>query len=96
MKKAADVAEVVETVLGYLVDKPDAEDTIDGIVEWWLMRQRIKYETGRVRAAMAELVSRGFVLERESAGSQMRYRINRQKLRAIRAFLKETSRKEKV
>ena len=95
MQNAVGAAGVAGNILSYLADHPDAEDTLDGIVEWWLMRQRIRQETARVKHALSELVSEGFVIERRAAGSLARYRVNKRKLRAIRAYLKSSSRKEK-
>lgn len=96
MKNAAGDTDVTEYILSYLLEHPDAEDTIDGIVEWWLMRQRIRYEAGRVKEALSELVHEGFILERQAAGSPVRYRINKRKLRAIRAYLKNVNRRERA
>jgi len=76
-------------VLGYLLDNIEAEDTLEGIVEWWLMRQRIKYETEKVKQALSELEKKEFIQRIEGRDRQSRYRINKQKLRAIRAYLKE-------
>ena len=89
MKKASGAPDVAELVLRYLLEHPEAEDTVDGIVEWWLLRQRIKYETSRVKTALSGLMHEGFVLERKGAGSQVRYRVNKRKLHAIRGYLKE-------
>src|SRR5437660_6732560 len=91
MKKAAGRSDVAEYILRYLLDNPEAEDTIDGIVEWWVMRQRIRHETARVKKALSELVNEGFVLEHHSADSQVRCRINKRQLRAIRTHLKEAN-----
>jgi hypothetical protein len=85
--------QIAEFVLRYLLENPEAEDTLDGIVEWWLMRQRIQYETTRVKKALTELADQGFILERRSPGTQARYRINRRKIRTIRGYLQ---RKEKA
>jgi hypothetical protein len=88
MKTAAGVNDVAACILGYLLETaPKAEDTIDGIVEWWVMRQRIRYETARVKEALSELVSEGLIVERRVPGSTERYRINKRKMPAIRAYL---------
>ena len=88
MKNPADDPEIGEFILGFLLKNPDAEDTIEGIVEWWLMGERIEYETGRVRSALQDLVRKGFVLERQRLGSERRYRLNERKLREIQSYLK--------
>src|SRR5260370_39784763 len=95
MKSAAGVNDVADCILGYLLDNPEAEDTIDGIVEWWVMRQRIRYETERVKEAISKLVREGLILERGAAGSAVRYRINKRKVPAIRAYLADIGRKQR-
>lgn len=42
-----DDGEIERSLLGYLRGHPQAADTLDGIVEWWLPLQR--YETARLR-----------------------------------------------
>jgi hypothetical protein len=94
MKTAAGVNDVAACILGYLLETaPKAEDTIDGIVEWWVMRQRIRYETARVKEALSKLINEGLILERRAEGSPVRYRINRRKVRTARAYLEQISRK---
>jgi hypothetical protein len=86
--KTAGVNDVAACILGYLLEKaPKAEDTIDGIVEWWVMRQRIRYETARVKEALSKLVDEGLILERRAMGSPERYRVNKRKIPAIREYL---------
>jgi DNA-binding transcriptional regulator PaaX len=89
MTNATGEPEVGKFILGFLLKNPDAEDTLEGIVEWWLMRERIEYETGRVRAALEDLVEKGFVLERKRSGSDMRYRLNERKVREVQSYLKQ-------
>ena len=55
--------EVSYYILAYLSDNPDAGDTFDGIVEWWLLRQRIKFETRNVSEAVTKLVSEALIAE---------------------------------
>ena len=42
-------------ILKYLVRHPQAQDTVEGIVEWWLMEQRIVNASAEVKVALAEL-----------------------------------------
>jgi len=56
--------QVVYKILAYLSEHPQAQDTLEGIVEWWLLEQQIKCRTVQVKEALAELVARGFVLAR--------------------------------
>lgn len=78
---------VAEEILTYLVEHPDAQDTLEGIMDWWLPRHRIKAELNRVKAAIFELVDKGFVVERQGGDSRSRYAVNRRRLEKIRDFL---------
>ncbi len=56
--------EVEQAVIGYLQRHPQAADTLDGIVTWWLPLQR--YELGRTKIlrVLGEMVDAG-VLRRD-------------------------------
>ncbi len=68
--------ELEREILGYLLRNPSGEDSIDGIVEWWLLEQRIMQATQEVREALAALRERGFVEARTSRGGVTVYRLN--------------------
>ena len=79
--------EVFYYVLAYLSENPDAGDTLDGILEWWLLDQRIKFETRNVSEAVSKLVSEGLVVEHTEADSRIIYRVNSGRKKSIRAIL---------
>jgi len=79
--------EVSYFILSYLTRHPDAGDTFDGIVEWWLLEQRIKFETRNVSEAVARLVAEDLILEHIGADSRVTYRVNRTREQAIRNML---------
>lgn len=79
--------EVSYFILSYLTRHPDAGDTFDGIVEWWLLQQRIKFETRNVSEAVARLVAEELILEHIGADSRVTYRVNRTREQAIRNML---------
>jgi hypothetical protein len=81
---------IASRILAYLIENPNAQDTLEGIVEWWLLERLTKRTTARVRAALNELVARGLVLKRRGSESRIYYKINRSKFKAILAVLKET------
>lgn len=64
-------------ILAYLMDNPDAGDTFEGIVEWWLLHQRIKFETETVSEAVAKLVAEGLIAEEKGSDSRLIYRVRR-------------------
>ncbi len=83
-------------ILDYLSDNPDAGDTFEGIMEWWLLTRSIKFEVRTVSETLASLVAEGLIVEQKGLDSRSIYRINqteenRQKisnrLREIRSSL---------
>jgi hypothetical protein len=52
---------VVEEILSYLRNHPNAADTLDGILNWWLPRQRYETEQQRIEQALEYLVTQGLV-----------------------------------
>lgn len=74
-------------ILAYLVEHPEAQDTTEGIVEWWLLEQRIKRQTTKVKTALAELVAMGLVLERKGPDGRVYYCIDQRKAAEIRRLL---------
>jgi DNA-binding MarR family transcriptional regulator len=64
-------------ILSYLLDNPDAGDTLEGIVEWWVLHQRIRFETQTVSQAVAKLVDDGFIVEQKGPDSRVIYRAKR-------------------
>lgn len=78
---------MVRDVLSYLVKNPDAQDTLEGIVEWWLLERKIESRTAKVKEVLAELVAKGLILERRGSDSRLRYLINTDRQDEIRALL---------
>lgn len=86
-----ETAEIVHDLLSYLIDNPDAQDTLEGIVEWWLLERNIESRTVKVREALTELVAHGLILEREGSDLRARYSINSSKREEIRKLLARCS-----
>ncbi len=84
-------SQISSEILVYLIKHPDAQDTLDGILQWWILEREIKYQTKLVKEAIKELVANGFVLEHKSRDSHNHYRINRSKYGEIKALFKQKS-----
>ncbi len=82
-------SEIIYEILAYLVDHPDSGDTLEGIVEWWLLERKIKRQTANVKEALTELVTKGWVLEYKGRDARTYYRLNRRKHEEIQALLKQ-------
>jgi len=65
--------QIERQILDYLTENPAAQDTVRGIVEWWLLKQKIAQSTAEVEAALANLVAEGKLLAREGADGRGRY-----------------------
>lgn len=61
------VTGVAEEILCYLKTHPKAADTLDGVVHWWLLRQRYMRGLKQVQQALDELVEQGLVEKRSYA-----------------------------
>lgn len=76
-------------ILTYLANHPDSSDTLDGIVEWWLLERKIKHQVAKVKEALADLVAKGWVLEYKWRDARTHFRINLRKHGEIEAFFKQ-------
>ena len=83
--------EIAREILAYLIDHPEAQDTLDGVVQWWLLEREIKYQIDKVREALIELVGKGLVLERKDGRMRNHYGVNPHKVEEIRSMLKQRS-----
>jgi len=76
-------------IMTYLFEHPEAQDTLEGIVEWWLLERAIKFETTRVKEALSELGSKGFIFEKKGPDLQTHYRINQARYKKIQELLNQ-------
>ncbi len=68
------INELAETILRYVASRPDARDTLDGICDWWIPRQRYIDAKNEVLAALKLLSVRGQIESRSGADGQTLYR----------------------
>lgn len=74
-------------ILAHLAKNPDAQDTLEGVIEWWLLDQRIEKQIREVKRAIDELVADGLVIERQGKDARIHYKINRRKIRKIQQLI---------
>jgi hypothetical protein len=77
-------------ILAYLSENPDAQDTMEGIAEWWLSEQAVKPSMAVVGEALAELVERGLILARGGKDSRTFYKVNPRRMKEISALLAQS------
>jgi Fe2+ or Zn2+ uptake regulation protein len=61
-------------ILRYLREHPEAQDTVEGIMVWWVSERAIKYWLPQVRKSLAALVTQGFLVKRTGADGRIFYR----------------------
>lgn len=74
-------------ILTYFAAHPEAQDTLEGVVEWWLLEQEIRRRTTAVKKALSELVARDFLLARTGKDGRTRYQMNPAKITDVRTLL---------
>lgn len=74
-------------ILSYLVEHPDAKDTIEGIMKWWLSKGDTEREKDEVQEAIDFLVARRWLVMREIADSKKIYGVESERLGEIRFYL---------
>ncbi len=80
---------IADDILAYLVKHPEAQDTLEGITEWWLLEQRIRSAVAEVDGALRNLVAADLLSTRRCADGRTYYALNRTKEREIRRHLRE-------
>ena len=75
-------------ILAYLAEHPEAQDTLEGIVEWWLLERTIKFQETQIIKAISELVGKGLVIEHRGRDAQTQYRINQNKYQEIQELIR--------
>jgi hypothetical protein len=91
----SEMSQVLCDILAYAAEHPDAGDTVKGIYQWWLLQQKIKHQESLVRKALAELVERGLMNERQGIDGRTRYQIIPHKQKEIKAFINQKTESKK-
>ncbi len=70
---------LADEILRYLLEHPEAQDTIDGIADWWLTERRVRQGIAEVDAAVRQLVDRGLVDVDVREDGKRHYRLKSEK-----------------
>jgi hypothetical protein len=85
--KRDETQDTAHKILAYLMDSPDAKDTLEGIADWWLLQQDIKQNVALVKKTVDDLIHKGFLLEGHGKDKRKYYQLNREKLQEISALI---------
>ncbi|MGH8065962.1 MAG: hypothetical protein ACRERE_12180 [Candidatus Entotheonellia bacterium] len=78
--------EVAQGIVQYLASHPSAVDTIDGIAQWWLLREGRERRRTDVERALAWLLAQDLICETRRPGVPPYYRLNPQHRDRIATF----------
>ena len=71
-----DKSQIAREILTYLAKHPDAQNTLDGIMQGWLPDQGGRYKPTIVHEVVKDLVLEGTILESKTPSSDTTYRLN--------------------
>lgn len=69
--------EIEKRIHAYLSGHPEAHDTLEGIVEWWLLEQQIRHSARTVEEALRILVDKQVVETFHARDGRVHYRLKR-------------------
>jgi hypothetical protein len=69
------LSETAQAILDYLRRNPEAQDTLEGIVLWWLPEQHHTTRVATIKDALQELIDAEFISEHRGKDAQISYRI---------------------
>lgn len=76
-------------ILRYLTQHPNAADTADGVLEWWLLKQSMFDEERVVEKALKGLVEQNLIFQEEAADRRKYYHLNVERIDESRALILE-------
>lgn len=76
-KYGQDVLKIADEIAAYLNTHQDAADTLEGVIKWWVLRQRIEEASEKVQSAIEYLCDKGIVKEVAMAGGEPIYAANK-------------------
>ena len=75
--------EIAHAILRYLSKNPDAGNTLEGIAEWWLLKERIDRGVTVIKRALSYLMLQGLVIEKKIENRKGWFQINKKTKRDI-------------
>lgn len=70
------IERTAKLIVAYLCSRKQASDTIDGIANWWIMRQRLHEEKRHVEQAVEFLFDQGLIEKRTLSDGSVLYTAN--------------------
>lgn len=64
---------ITKLILNYLQEHPAAGDNLEGIAQWWSLRQHVCESVRAVQQALEELKQQGVIVEQKGADGRSFY-----------------------
>ena len=78
MDEETELQIILQNISDYLATRPNAADTAEGILHWWLKRQQFETSLTVVHQAIDILIAQGVLFEASTPGGETIYRCNSQ------------------
>lgn len=69
----SDIEEIAREIRRYLLDHPNAADSLEGIAHWWLVRQQVEFSVEKVKMALDYLVRNDLISKSTTVGGEVVY-----------------------
>lgn len=69
--------EIARAVLRYLQEHPDAKDTLQGIAQWWILRECAERKLSEVEEGVSVLLAKGLIVEMRGEGLPSYFGLNK-------------------
>ena len=79
--------EIAYIILKYLARHPLSKDTLQGLADWWIMKEQVDYAVEQVSNALEFLVSKDLIIEKRDQYQDKYYQLNTSKAEEIRLIL---------
>jgi Fe2+ or Zn2+ uptake regulation protein len=83
--------EMALKILRYLAENPNAADTAEGILHWWLLDRAIVEEEAAMRRALDCLVERNLIVAIQAIDARRHYRLNAEQIEETRKLIGEAT-----
>ena len=88
-ERGCDLGRLAHEILVYVDAHPHAQDTVEGIVLWWLESRGIECDASAVGDALGTLVGRDFIVETRATDTRVHYRMRSEQHEEIRAHIRQ-------
>ena len=81
--------EISNAILHYLLRHPHAQDTLEGIIHWWILEERIYRRTLEISEVLRGLVEKELLIEKRISNSNVLYSLNEKKKSFIETIVRK-------